>query len=328
MIRSLYYLPGQPIQKDLPPERFREVIQNPEAVLWVDFISEPPEICQPILEEFGFHPLAIDDALQETHVPRLDDWGEYLYIVFNYMDMDLNGVDWEAQLDELDVFLGKNYIVTHHDHRVTAVDDTWVVCDRDERNVQAGADHILYRIADNLMANYMPMVEKIDEAIDQIESQVFERPAPTTLEKLLEIKRVLVAMRRIISPQREVLNNLARDDYPVMDQKDRVFFRDIYDHLVRLHDLNESLRDLTGSVMDTYLSVINNRMNEVMKTLTVITTIFMPLTFVTGFFGMNFFEPLGNLTAWTRDLVFYITMAMMVVLPAGMYIWMHRRTWV
>ena len=328
MIRSLYYLPGQPIQKDISPERFSELIQNQQGVLWVDFISEPPEICQPILEEFGFHPLAIDDALQETHVPRLDDWGEYLYIVFNYMDMDLNGGGWETEVDELDVFLGRNYIVTHHDHRISAVDETWVVCARDERNVHEGADHILYRIADHLMANYMPTVEKIDDAIDQIESQVFQRPSPHTLEKLLDIKRVLVAMRRIIIPQREVLNKLARDDYPVIDQKDRVFFRDIYDHLVRLHDLNESLRDLVGSVLDTYLSVVNNRMNEVMKTLTVITTIFMPLTFVTGFFGMNFFEPHGNLSDWTRDLVFYITMGVMLLLPIAMYIWMRRRTWV
>ena len=328
MIRSLYYVPGQPLQKNLPSEKFPELIQNQQAVLWVDFISEPPEICQPILEEFKFHPLAIDDVLQETHVPRLDDWGEYLYIVFNYMNLDLDGDTWESEVDELDIFLGKNYIVTHHDYPIAAIDETWVVCDRDERNVQEGADHILYRMADRLMANYMPAVEKIDDAIDQIESQVFSRPSPNTLERLLAIKRVLLAMRRIIIPQREVLNKLARDDYPVIDRKDRVFFRDIYDHLVRLHDLNESLRDLVGGVLDTYLSVVNNRMNEVMKTLTVITTIFMPLTFVTGFFGMNFFEPLGNLRTWTQDLAFYITMAIMILLPIGMYIWMRDRTWV
>ena len=218
--------------------------------------------------------------------------------------------------------------MTHHDHPISAVDEAWVVCERDERNVQEGADHILYRIADNLMANYMPLVEKIDEAIDQIEDQIFERSSPHTLERLLAIKRALVAMRRIIIPQREVLNKLARDDYPVIDQKDRVFFSDIYDHLVRLHDLNESLRDLVGSVLDTYLSVVNNRMNEVMKTLTVITTIFMPLTFVTGFFGMNFFEALGNLQEWTTNPVFYITLVIMIILPLGMYIWMRRRTWV
>ena len=327
MIRSMYYLPGQPIQKDFPPEQFPELIRNPQGVLWVDFISEPPETCEPILAEFGFHPLAIDDALQETHVPRLDDWGEYLYIVLNYMNMEANGDSWETKVDELDVFLGRNYIVTHHDYRITAVDETWVVCDRDERNLHEGADHILYRIADHLMAGYMPAIEKIDDAIDRIEDQIFDRPSPRTLEQLLALKRVLVAMRRIIVPQREVLNKLARDDYQVVDHKDRVFFRDIYDHLVRLHDLNESLRDLVGSVLDTYLSVINNRMNEVMKILTIITVLFMPLTFLTGYFGMNFFEPLGNLREWTTNPVFYLTLATIVIMPIGMYIWMRRRTW-
>lgn len=327
MIRSLFYSPGEPIQKDLPPEKFPELIKNQEGVLWVDFISEPPEICQPILEEFHFHPLAIDDALQETHIPKLDDWGEYLYIVLNYMNLEPHGETWETDIDELDIFLGSNYVVTHHDHRIQAVDDTWVACDRDERNVQAGPDHLLYRIADNLMAGYMPAVEKIDDAIDQLEDQVFGRPSPRTLEKLFALKRVLLAMRRIIIPQREVMNKLARDEYKVIDPKDRVFFRDIYDHLVRLHDLNESLRDLVSGAVDTYLSVINNRMNEIMKTLTVITVLFMPLTFLTGYFGMNFFEPLGNLKAWTTNPIFYLTLATIVMMPIGMYIWFRRRTW-
>jgi magnesium transporter len=327
MIRSIYYVPGQPVQKDLPPEQFRGLLTNPQAVLWVDFISEPPEICQPILEDFGFHSLAIDDALQETHVPRLDDWGDYLYIVLNYMNMETNGELWEPRVDELDVFLGENYIVTHHDYRIAAVDEAWVVCIRDERNLREGADHLLYRIADNLVAGYMPAVEKIDEAIDQIEDQVFDRPSPRTLEKLFALKRVLLAMRRIILPQREVLNKLARDDYKVIDPRDRIFFRDIYDHLVRLHDLNESLRDLVSGAVDTYLSVINNRMNEVMKTLTVITVLFMPLTFLTGYFGMNFFEPLGHLREWTTNPVFYLTLATIVMMPISMYIWMRRRTW-
>jgi magnesium transporter len=328
MIRSLYYVPGQPIQKDLPPEKFPEFIQNQEAVLWVDFTSEPPETSLPILQDFKFHPLAIDDALQETHVPRLDDWGDYLYIVFNYMDVKKNGEGWESHVDELDIFLGKNYIVTHHDEPITAIEDTWVSCDRDPRTLQEGADHLLYKIADYLISEYMPVVEKIDDAIDQIEDQVFDRPSPRTLEQLFALKRVLLAMRRIVLPQREVMNKLARDDFQVVDPRDRIFFRDLYDHLVRLHDLNESLRDLVGGVLDTYLSVVNNRMNEVMKTLTVITTIFMPLTFVTGFFGMNFFEPLGALTAWTTNPVFYVTMAIIVFLPISMYIWMRRRTWV
>jgi len=328
MIRSLYYLPGKPIRKEVPPEEFLRLARNPRGLLWVDFIGEPPENCFPIMQSFGFHPLAIDDALQETHSPKIDDWGEYLYIALNYMAAQENGDAWETEVDELDVFLGKNYIVTHHDHSIAAVDETWAACDRDPRNVQEGADHLLYKIVDNLVAAYMPAVEKIDSAIDQIEDQVFDRPSPRTLEKLFALKRVLLAMRRILLPQREVLNKLARDDYKVIDPRDRIFFRDIYDHLVRLHDINESLRDLVGGALDTYLSVVNNRMNEIMKTLTIITVLFMPLTFLTGFFGMNFFESLGTVKSWTTNPVFYLTLATVFMMPIGMYLWMRRRTWI
>jgi magnesium transporter len=324
MIRSLYSLPGRPIRKDIPPGDISKLARDHRGVLWVDFSNEPPETCLPILQSLGFHPLAIDDALQETHVPKLDDWGSYLYIVLNYLDVSTNGDTWETHVDELDIFLGANYIITHHDEPIQAVDQTWNSCDRDPRTLQEGADHLLYKITDYLVTEYMPIVD----SIDQIEDQVFDRPSPRTLEKLFALKRVLLAMRRILLPQREVLNKLARDDYQVIDRKDRIFFRDIYDHLVRLHDLNESLRDLVGGALDTYLSVVNNRMNEVMKTLTLITTLFMPLAFVTGFFGMNFFEPLGLLTGWTTNGVFYFTLATIVTLPMAMYIWMRRQTWV
>ncbi len=328
MIRSLYFLPGKPIRKDIPPQEFPTLIRNRKGLLWVDFANEPAETCLPILQGFGFHPLAIDDALQETHVPKLDDWGRYLYIVLNYMVVSTNDEYWETEVDELDVFLGQNYIVTLHDHPVTAIDATWEACDRDPRNIQDGADHLLYKITDNLVTEYMPAVEKIDATIDEIEDQIFDRPSPRTLERLFALKRVLLAMRRILLPQREVLNKLARDDYEVIDPRDRIFFRDIYDHLVRLHDLNESLRDLVGGALDTYLSVVNNRMNEVMKTLTIITTLFMPLAFVTGFFGMNFFEPLGLMKDWTTIPVFYIMLAVILLLPFSMFLWMRRQTWI
>lgn len=328
MIRSLYYVPGEPFQKDVPPKEFPVLIENRQGLLWVDFVSEAPETCLPILQRFGFHPLAIDDALQETHVPRLDDWVDYLYIVLNYMSVTNSENGWNSHVDELDIFLGENYIITHHDNPITAIQETWNSCERDLRNVQGGADHLLYRITDFLVAEYMPMVEKIDDAIDQVEDQIFDRPSPRTLEKLFALKRVLLAMRRILLPQREVLNKLARDDYRVIDPRDHVFFRDVYDHLVRLHDINESLRDLVGGALDTYLSVINNRMNEIMKTLTIITVLFMPLTFLTGFFGMNFFESSGNLQSWTTNPVFYLTLAITIIMPIVMYMWMRRRTWI
>ena len=328
MIRSLYFLPGKSIRKDIPPQEFQKLIRDRRGLLWVDFLEEAAENCLPILQGFGFHPLAIDDALQETHAPKLDDWSDYLYIVLNYMHFQGLDDGWEMEVDELDIFLGSNFIITHHDHAIAAIEETWVSCDRDPRTLQDGADHLLYKIADYLVAGYMPIVEKIDAAIDVIEDQVFDRPTPQTLEQLFTIKRVLLSMRRFILPQREVLNKLARDDYKVIDPKDRIFFRDIYDHLVRLHDLNESLRDLVSGALDTYLSVVNNRMNEVMKTLTIITTLFMPLAFFTGFFGMNFFEPLGLLKSWTSNIAFYIMLGITILLPIGMFAWMRRRTWI
>jgi magnesium transporter len=147
------------------------------------------------------------------------------------------------------------------------------------------------------------------------------------LEHIFDLKRALLHLRRIMAPQREVLNRLARGDYIVVGSGDRPFFRDVYDHLVRLYDISEGLRDLVSGALDTYLSVVNNRMNEVMKTLTVITTLFMPLSFLVGFFGMNFFEVTRALPAWTSRPAFFLVPAAMLVTPMAMYLWMRRRAW-
>lgn len=328
MIRSLFYIPGKTIRTDIPPSEFPRLIRDRKGVLWVDFIGETPEAAEPILRSFGFHPLAIDDALQETHTPKVDDWGDHLYIVLNVLNYKQENGTFKSEIDELDVFLGKNYIITHHDQLLPAVEDAWSTCQRDNRRIQDGPDHLLYRIVDSLVMSYMPLIDQVDAQVDQIEDQVFDRPRKDTLENIFALKRLLLTMRRILLPQREVLNKLSREDYRVIDPKDRVFFRDIYDHLVRLHDLNENLRDLVSGVLDSYLSVTNNRMNEVMKTLTIITTLFMPITFVTGFFGMNFFEPVAHFLHWTSEQTFDIMLGIMVSLPIVMYLWMRRRTWV
>lgn len=328
MIRSLCYIPGQPLTENLPLEDYAAVLKNPKALLWVDFHNEPDNITEPILKEtFGFHPLAVDDALQETHTPKVDDWGNYVYLVFNALVLSVKN-EPELTTRELDVFLGKNYVVTHHYEPISSIDDAYVTCLRDKRYTTNGPDHLLYKIIDDLIADYMPLVEIIDDQIDRVEDEVLTKAAPDTLQRIFALKRVLLSMRRIITPQREVLNKLARDDFEVVDPKDRIFFRDVYDHLVRLHDINESMRDLVGGALDTYLSVVNNRMNEVMKTLTIITTMFMPISFLTGFFGMNFFEASGALNSWTGVPAFDVVLVIFVILPVVMLIWMKRRTWV
>ena len=251
--------------------------------------------------------------------------GDHIYLV-------LHAIVFDEQSEgigtvELDLFLGDRYVVSYHEQPIAAVDRVWKLCQRDRRHLRKGADHLLYRLADELVASYMPVIERMDELIDRIEDQLFDHPAATTIERLFALKRALLHLRRILAPQREVFNKLARDDYVVIDIADRIFFRDVYDHLVRLHDISESLRDLVSGALDTYLSVINNRMNEIMKTLTLITTLFMPLSFVTGFFGMNFFQPTIPLGAWTGQITFALVLVGMLLIPLGMYLWMRKRAW-
>jgi magnesium transporter len=327
MIRSLYFESSGSLRTALQPQDFPAALGEPDGFLWVDFENEAVDTEEPILAGvFGFHPLAIDDALQEVHVPKLDDWGEYLYIVLHGVVFNEHE-EQHLQTHELDIFLGKNYLVTHHDQHLSAIERLWELSQRDERYWRQGTDQLLYRLTDELVASYMPVVDEMDEVIDVLEDQLFERAAPDTLARIFTLKRSVLHLRRIIGPQREVLNKLARDDYAVIDARAQVYFRDVYDHLVRLHDISESVRDLTSGTLDTYLSVINNRMNDIMKTLTIITTLFMPISFVTGFFGMNFFEPVVSLDAWTGRAAFMITLAVILLVPFGMFLWIRRRGW-
>ncbi|NMC14072.1 MAG: magnesium/cobalt transporter CorA [Chloroflexi bacterium] len=328
MIRSLFYTAETGIQTDLKVAEFPHILKSKKGFLWVDFEGTPPETDEPILHEiFGFHPLAIDDALQESHVPKLDDWIGYLYIVLHAVVFDQNAEDC-VDTRELDIFLGDNYIVTHHDYSISGIERVWGNCMKDDRFWRNGPDYLLYRITDEVVASYMHVVEALDNEIDLAEDLVFQKPTEEMLGKIFSLKRAVLHLRRVIGPQREVLNKLARDDYKVIDKPVKVYFRDVYDHLVRLHDLTENIRDLVSGTLDTYLSVINNRMNDIMKTLTVITTFFMPISFITGFFGMNFFQPVTDLHHWTAMPAFVITLLIFILTPIGMILWIRRKGWI
>ena len=326
MIHSLYRTRAGHFRLDLHPDEFAAKLHNGRGLLWVDLEGESSAEGERILSEvFKFHPLAVDDALSTQHIPKLDDWGTYLYLVLHAVSF--NQASDAIETLEQDVFLGENFIVTHHEESIAALARMWATCQRDERYLNSGPDHVLYELADMLVADYLPVVEEMDDRIDEIENRVFDRPTPQMLEHLFKLKRALIRLRRIIGPQREVLNKLARDSYSVIDAKDRVYFRDVYDHLVRLYDIVDSTRDLVAGALDTYLSVVNNKMNDVMKTLTVITTLFMPLSFVVGFFGMNFFQPVTPLDIWTGEPAFVATLAVMLMVPVVMFVWMRRRGW-
>jgi magnesium transporter len=329
MIKILYRPAQGGLMVNLPIEQLAEILRDKRALVWVDLDGEDPSLYRPVLADtFGFHPLAIDDALVESHVPKIDDWSDYIYLVLHAVDFDPNQLDVDTH--EVDFFLGPNYLVTHHTETVRAIERTWTACQRDTRRLVRGADYLLFELTDVLVSDFMPCIDSLDEAVDRVEDEVFAKnSSSSTLNTIFTLKRAAVHLRRILSPQREVLNRMARDDYKVIDQKERVYFRGVYDHLVRLVDINESLRDLIGGVLDTYLSAASNRLNEVMKILTVVTLLFMPLTFLTGFFGMNFFGPSYEVSAPTNGFILLVLgVVSMVVTPLLMWYWLRRRGWV
>src|SRR5262249_25195832 len=198
------------------PERIGEAIDDHAGTIWVDIEDSDAAsggMVETLLQEvFHFHPLAIEDALKETHVPRLDDWGDYLYVVFHAMDFDPE-TD-ELRLHELDIFLGKNYLVTYHNRPIPEIDQHRKNIERDPVNrCRHGADHILYHLLDLIVAAYLPAIEHLDDAIDDAQDEVFDRPTPRTLRSIFQVKRSALRLNRILAPEREVINRLARDDY-------------------------------------------------------------------------------------------------------------------
>ncbi len=319
--------PGR-VTVSLSPQEIPAALSDSTSVIWVDFAGEPDASCEPILSgTFHFHPLAIDDALRESHVPKVDDWGDYLYVVLHEVGLDsTDGEDLRTR--ELDIFLGANYLVTHHEQPLQSLERAWEATLKDERITAGGSAQLLYRLVDELVDGHMPVVDALDEEMEAVEEKALSTPARPVLERVLALKRSLLRLRRVVAPQRETLGKLSREGYAAIEARHRVYFRDIYDHLVRLSDITENLRDQAAGVLEIYLSVVNNRMNEVMKTFTLITTLFMPISFLTGFFGMNFFQPEGIFTEWTGRLVFGGVMAAVVLVPSLMFFWLRRRRWV
>jgi magnesium transporter len=325
MVRTILRHADSSIETDVPADRIQSALQEPGMTMWIDLLNESDAVSEQILRDvFRFHPLAVEDAIKQVHVPKIDDWGGYLYIVLHSVGFTVNDSS-RLCTRELDIFLGPNYLVTHREEEMDCVERTWTSCLRDPRAVSAGSAGLLYHLIDELVAGHMPVADAIDEALEATEERIIDKPVPAVLPEVLGLKRALLHLRRIIAPQRDVLGKLARDEYAVVAAAARPYFRDVYDHLVRLNDIVESMRDLAAGVLETYLSSINNRMNEVMKTLTLITTFFMPISFITGFFGMNFFAPEASPEGWTGKIAFIAVIAVITALPGLLWLWLKWR---
>lgn len=290
MIRSIYFPPANeaPI-RNLPVSQFADCLQKPDGLLWVILENSNPREIQTILADtFHFHPLVVEDCINDGYQPpKIDDFGDYLFIIAHAIRPA-----WEIQEDtllELDLFLGANYLVTvSTDATMPPVEKTWAALDKDQRLHAGGADFLCHAILDVLVDDYMPLLDTMEDEIEKLEDLVLAKPQAETLERILALKHSIMVLRHIIWPQREVINRLSRDEFPMIDQQSRIYFRDVYDHLMRIQEMSENIRDIVSGSLDIYLNSTSLRLNEIMKALTIVSTIFLPLSFIAGNFGMNF----------------------------------------
>jgi magnesium transporter len=270
---------------------------RPDSKVWVwaDIDHPTPDEARVLTDVFHFHELAVEDALAEIHHPKIESYGDYLYLILH--GIDFRAREHEFRTQDVDFFLGERYLVTVHPGASRSIGRVGEVCMRNERVLGEGPVALLHRIIDTMVDNYRPEVEKLQERLDQLEKEVFEQPRPQLARRILDIKRDVSSLRRVVQPQRDVVGRLARREFPIITENLSYRFRDVHDHLVRLTDESLFFGDRVTSLLDAHLSVVSNQLNSVMKILTVIATIFMPLTFITGLYGMNVELPTFGLGA-------------------------------
>lgn len=294
-------------------------------MLWVDVVDEPLSVCEPILRDtLGFHRLAIEDALEERHSPKVDDWGDHLYLVLHAVDLD-SRVGLEVAIVELDLFLGANYVVTHRTDDIAAADRVWGESWTIDGDGQGAASHLCFLLTEAVVDTYSPAIDALDDAVYAVEGRVLEATETDLLGQIIALRRSLLHFQRVTTPQLAVLSELSTGKHAAIDARDRKYFRDARDHLVRVAGLSEMLLERSSGALEIYFSVASNQMTAAMRTLTLITVLFMPMVAITGFFGMNFFAASAGHSSWTGNLAFAAVLCALAALPFGMYVWMKRR---
>jgi magnesium transporter len=312
------------VEEGFKVEQLPELLRDETLVLWVDMEAPTLDDDNVLLNIFKFHPLTVEDCRANRHHPKVEEFPDYLYYI-------LHGVRTDASPErfntiELDGFLSRNYVVTYHHEPLRSVD---VVKQRVRSSpiaCQRGSAYLLHQIIDQIVDDYQPVMDDFDERISQLEDDIFKthRPNDKILEEVLGLKRSILRLRRISSKQLDVLYRMSHGQFQLIGGPVLPFYRDIYDHLVRVTDLAENYRDLIGGALDAYLSVVSNRLNEIMKVLTIFSAIMLPLTFITGFFGMNLPEITG---IHSHTVYAGLWLGMIAIIVLMLYLF-YRRGWI
>jgi magnesium transporter len=294
-----------------------------DVLLWVDIAA--PSVPESLLlsDTFGFHPLAVESAMSQLEFPKIEPYEGYLYIVLHGLDYTKG--DEGIATHDVDFFVGSRFLVTVHDGHSRSVAEIRENCLRNPHVLGDGPMALFHRIVDRMVDRYLPEVDELEEWLREIEEAVFAKPTGGLIRDILELKRDVSALRRIAIPQRDVIGRLARREFGVITAELAFRFRDVYDHIVRLNDEAMMLQDRITGILEAHLSSVNNRLNEVMKVLTVVATIFMPLTLLSGIWGMNI--PLPRFPGG-EEVQFWWIVGFMVTVILVMLSLFRRNRWI
>jgi magnesium transporter len=312
------------VQEGIPLDQLPELLKDQSALIWVDMESPTHEDEQVLLDVFKFHPLTVEDCRENRHYPKIEEFPGYIYLIVHGVRADTSPDRFNTI--ELDAFLGGNYVITYHHDSFRSINDVKQLLRTSPVGCQRGPAFLMHQILDRIVDYYSPVLDDFDDRIDRLESEIFASKQPNNeiLSQIMDLKRSVLRLRRISVKQMDVVLRMSRGEFlSLIPEEMRPFYRDIHDHLVRVTDLAESYRDLISGSLEAYLSVVSNRMNEIMKVLTIFSAIMLPLTFIAGVYGMNF----DNMPELHSRYGYYATWAIMLTVAVGMLIFFWRRGW-
>ncbi len=310
------------------PEECRTYLER-DTVTWIHVQGDAePDIMRQLGKLFGLHQLALEDVINTGQRPKVDDYSEQLFIVIAHPVIDIN--DANVKTTQLSLFVGHNFVISFHPGKHDPFNPVRQrLRDHAGRIRSRGADYLLYALIDMVIDEGFPVLELLGDEIEQLEEEMLGTPTRSSMHRLHHLKRSLILLRRMLWPQREVLNRLVHDDTGIISDQNQVYYRDCYDHTIQIMDLLETYRDMVTGLLDIYLSSVSYRLNEIMRVLTVIATIFIPLTFIVGVYGMNFAD---TDSPWAMpELHWYygypLVWLVMVAVVAVMLFYFRRRKW-
>lgn len=308
--------------KSITIDKLDSLINDPKSLIWLDLTDPSPDDFARISEEFGFHPLAMEDAQKRHQRPKIDIYEDFFFLVFYSVSEPPGAVEFVTQ--EVAFFIGSNYLVTVHHGPCTEIEGTvrrWR--ENVPREKHAGPAILLYSILDAIVDNYFPVLDAVADRTDELEQRIFEADGHEALELIFQLRKNLLALRRILAPERDLMSIVARRDVELLGEETSIYFQDVYDHVLRVTDAIDTYRDLLSSALDAYLSVTSNNLNQVMRTLTSWSIILMSLALIAGVYGMNFVLAPSEHWRWG----FTFAMSTMFVLGVVLFAWFKRIDW-